>query len=613
MTQRTNLFNRLQRTRRLGLSFRAAAVILALNLASIVFEGVGVAMLLPIFEYIEAGGDLSHLAARGRYWSALIEAGQWLGVPINLASLLIVSFSSIILRQLFTFWRVKYNSQVLFESIHGLREWTFDLFLRTRTAQQQETLLGEAVNDVAIELPKAIQALYGTVHFLSRALLMTVYIVGLFFLSGWMMLISLVVIGLTGIMLAGLLRQSRNISGAITGANRQFSTFLTERLGALRLIRLSGIELAESENFHKLSARQRDHEIHLRVLAAKLDAFIEPIAIFIGFVVLYLGFTQFSMPIGTLGMFLVVMMRLLPVTRETVKAYQTVAGLWASLAVIDERLQFMQDFKESKGGLRPLDALKKGIRLEEVSYSYKGNSPALFDVNCEIPAGRMTAIVGPSGAGKSTFIDLLPRLRDPDIGTIRIDGVPLGEFSVASLRAGIAFVPQHPQIFNVPVATHIRYGRTDASDADIRAAARLAGADEFIERLPEGYDTMLGEGGSKLSGGQRQRLDLARALVRKAPILVLDEPTSQLDSENERKFREALRRIRSETGTTIVVVGHRLATIADADKILVFEEGAVIEEGTHEELMLRRGWYAAAFRRQHGEASHLHLASGAAE
>ena len=248
MTYFRKLYHRIQRARRLGLSFRAAAIILALNLGSIVFEGVGVAMLLPIFEYIEAGGDLSHLAARGRYWSGLIEAGQSLGVPINLASLLIVSFGSIILRQVFSFWRLKYNSQVLFESIHGLREWAFGLFLRTRTAQQQETLLGEAVNDVAIELPKAIQALYGTIHFVSRALLMIVYIVGLLFLSGWMTMISLIVIGLTGIMLASLLRQSAKISASITDANRRFSAFLTERLGSLRLIRLSGIEVAESDN-----------------------------------------------------------------------------------------------------------------------------------------------------------------------------------------------------------------------------------------------------------------------------------------------------------------------------------------------------------------------------
>lgn len=605
------LYRRVERARQLGLSYRAAAVILALNLASIVFEGIGVAMLLPIFEYIEAGGNLTQLAARGRHWAFLIDAGQSLGLTINLPVLLIVSFGAIVCRQLFTYWRIKYNSEVLFESIHRLREWTFSLFLRTRTAQQQESLLGEAVNDVAIELPKAIQALYGTVHFLSRLLLMVAYVFGLLFLSVWMTVISLAVIVLTGAMLSGLLRQSRKISGAITSANRQFASFLTERLASLRLIRLSGIEAAELDNFEVLSARQRDNEIRLRVVAAKLDAFIEPVAILVGFVVLYLGFSQFNMPVGTLGMFLVVMMRLLPVTKEAITAYQSSAGHWASLAVIDQRLQYMQDFKEPKGGSRALQRLKKGIRFEDVSYSYKGSSPALFEITCEIPAGRMTAVVGPSGAGKSTFIDLIPRLRDPDVGEVRFDDIPLDNFSVASLRAGIAFVPQHAQIFNVSAATHIRYGRSGATEQEIRAAARLAGADEFIERLPDSYNALLGEGGSKLSGGQRQRLDLARALIRRAPILILDEPTSQLDTDNERKFREALKRIRTETDTTIVVVGHRLATIADADRILVFSEGSLAEQGTHDELIMRRGWYAAAFKRQCGEANHLRLASGA--
>src|SRR5262249_44998791 len=157
--------------------------------------------------------------------------------------------------------------------------------------------------------------------------------------SEFMALVSLVVMGLTGAMLSGLVRQSRAIGAAITGANRKFAAFLTERLGSLRLIRLSGIENAEFENFRNLSARQRDNEIHLRVVAAKLDAFVEPTAILVGFVVLYLGFNVFNMPVGTLGMFLVVMMRLLPVTKEAIKAYQATAAQWASLGVIDQRLR----------------------------------------------------------------------------------------------------------------------------------------------------------------------------------------------------------------------------------------------------------------------------------
>ena len=267
---------------------------------------------------------------------------------------------------------------------------------------------------------------------------------------------------------------------------------------------------------------------------------------------------------------------------------------------MDEQIRLLSQDREPKGGPRALTTVKSGVRYAGVSFAYTEGTAALRDIKCEIPAGRMTALVGPSGSGKSTFIDLLPRLRDPNKGTIFIDDVALGDYAVNSLRAGIAFVPQAPQIFNVSAAAHIRYGRQSATDAEIRNAARLAGAAAFIEALPEGYNTVLGEGGQKLSGGQRQRLDIARALVRQAPILIFDEPTSQLDADSEQQFRDALRRIRSETSALIIIVGHRLSTVAEADQILVFSAGTIVDSGSHSELIQRGGWYASAFLKQHG-------------
>jgi len=321
--------------------------------------------------------------------------------------------------------------------------------------------------------------------------------------------------------------------------------------------------------------------------------------------------SQFNMPIGTLGLFMIVIMRLLPVAREAISACQGILSNWKSLMVMDERMQSILAAREPLGGSRELGALRKGIRFDNVSYTYKGEVPALAGVSCEIAARSMTAIVGPSGSGKSTFVDMLPRLRDPDSGTILFDGVPLNDYAVKSLRAGTAFVPQAPQIFNVTVAEHIRYGKADATDAEVREAARLAGAAEFIERLPGGYEAMLGENGGRLSGGQRQRLDIARALVRRAPIVIFDEPTSQLDAESETQFRDALRRIKAETEATIIIVGHRLSTVMEADQIIVFEGGVVTEAGSHHELMRRRGWYAGAFARQFDKPVELRVAAGA--
>ena len=196
--------------------------------------------------------------------------------------------------------------------------------------------------------------------------------------------------------------------------------------------------------------------------------------------------------------------------------------------------------------------------------------------------------------------NLIPRLRRPDSGTIQLGGIDIEEFAIDSLRAGISSAPQTPQIFNVSIAEHIRYGKQDATMEEVRRAAELANAVEFIEKLPEGYQTVVGESGVRLSGGQRQRVDLARALVRLAPVLLLDEPTSNQDADSEALFREALLRIRRETEITIIVIAHRLSTVVMADKIAVLQNGHITAEGAHEELLREDGWYANAFRKQGG-------------
>ena len=220
----------------------------------------------------------------------------------------------------------------------------------------------------------------------------------------------------------------------------------------------------------------------------------------------------------------------------------------------------------------------------------------LHDITFTISPGQMVGIVGPTGSGKSTVASLIPRFRDPDAGTITIDGVDIRDYKLRGLRSQIGFVLQDTVLLRGTVRNNIAFGRPDATEDEIVEAAKLANAHEFITRMPQGYDSAVGERGSTLSGGQRQRIGIARALIRDNPILILDEPTAALDAESEHLVIEALERLM--TGRTVITIAHRLSTLRIADKIIVIQDGVVAEEGTHDELLKLSGIYAQLCRLQ---------------
>lgn len=294
--------------------------------------------------------------------------------------------------------------------------------------------------------------------------------------------------------------------------------------------------------------------------------------------------------IGPILIFFFLMFRLM----APISAINTARGRVVNNVPAFEALQAFYAEAASRpqaDGTRAAAPLRKGIRFEQVGFAYpsSGDGPAIDGVSLEIEPGKMTAIVGPSGAGKTTLIALIGRLYDPQAGRILIDDVDLREFDVRSWRRRIAIVSQDTTIFNDTAARNISFGREGASLSDIQRAARLAAADEFIEQLPQGYDTPLGDRGVRLSGGQQQRISIARAILANPDLLIFDEATSNLDTFTERVIQNAIEKLSLER--TVLVIAHRLSTIRRADNVIVLEAGRVVETGSHDELIARGGRY----------------------
>ena len=262
--------------------------------------------------------------------------------------------------------------------------------------------------------------------------------------------------------------------------------------------------------------------------------------------------------------------------------------------IIDER----PSIADAPGAVELRD-VRGAITFAAVGFAYGDERPVLQDIDLEVAPGEVLAVVGPSGAGKTTLCNLVARLWDVSAGRLLVDGHDVRELRLGSLRAAISLVPQEATVFGGSVAENIRYGRLDASDEEVVAAARAANAHDFIEALPDGYETLVGDRGTRLSGGQRQRLAIARAILKDAPILILDEATSSLDNESERLVQEALARLME--GRTTFVVAHRLSTVRHADRIAVLDDGWLLELGTHAELLAQDGLYAHLWRLQASE------------
>lgn len=586
--------------RAIGYRPRWLYVVVIIQIAAVMFEALGLASVVPILEYMKSDASPAELAEHSRGWRIMIDATDTLGIPLSWLSLLIFAFLSIVVRQAFLYIRQIYLAHVQQEFLRTARHRGLSLYFGAREEVRDSHRAGHVVNDLTTELNNAARAMASAANTVSFSLVLVGYFGIVLVLSPSLSVAALVITLAVGIVLGIVTRRIRQIGREVTSTNQSITAFLMERLALARLIRLSGIEASEQALFSVYLDRQRDNIFNLQKLLALFSVLMEPAIMFFGFALLFYAKEWGAIPFETLILFFFILIRLVPVSKEVLASRQGYLSTLGSIETVVRRFDELEGAREIDQGTRSLAVVLRGIEYRDVAFSYAGppQIPALHGVTLNVPAGQMTALVGPSGAGKSTLVDLLPRIRAPQKGDISIDGVSLDEFSIASLRRVIAFLPQTPKLFNVTVEEMIRYGKPDASDAEVREAARQAQALEFIERLPEGFRAAIGDNGEHLSGGQRQRLDLARALVKGAPILILDEPTSNLDQESDRLFHEALRQIRRAGKTTIILIGHRLASIKLADQIAVLIDGRIEAVGDHEALLRTSSWYARASKNQ---------------
>jgi ATP-binding cassette, subfamily B, bacterial MsbA len=435
--------------------------------------------------------------------------------------------------------------------------------------------------------------------FITSVLQVIIAIYILLAVSWQLTLLALVVMPLTFGMWRKLLRPLRRGDRRVLEMGGEVASHLQETVSGVRQVKAAAAERFEVSRFRALT-----HEYYRTVVRTeRVRALASPLSETMGAVgtVLILWFGgRMVLVDGTIGadgfiLFLALSLKLYQPAKWLSKFPSLVQP---ALAAADRIFGFLDTPVEIVDGpaLKPFTGFRERIRFDDVSFEYTPGDAVLRGITLDVAPGQVIALVGPSGAGKSTLIDLLARFYDPTGGRITIDGVDLREISPRSLRTHLGIVTQETVLFHDTVAANIAYALPGATAEEVERAARAANAHEFIAQLPAGYDTVLGERGTRLSGGQRQRIAIARAILRDPPLLIFDEATSALDSESERLVQDAVQTLLQ--GRTVFVIAHRLATVLDADMIVVMEQGRVVQRGTHDELLRGGGLYARLYRLQ---------------
>lgn len=506
----------------------------------------------------------------------------------------VIIVCSVFLSNLFKYLALRVVGALRAHVVKKIRHATYERVTQLHLGYFSNERKGDLMTRMTVDIQEVENSVVNTMTVVIREPISIIaFFVVLFTMSVKLTLFTLILLPLSGVLIAGIAKRLKRAAQQGQESLSFILTIIDETLSGIRVIKAFNAEPHIMGKFNE----QNDRYAQLQRSIANKRDLASPFSEFMGVTVvaglLWFGGNlvlnqQSDLKAEEFITYIVLFSQVLVPAKAMSAAFSNIQrGLVSGdriLKVIDTEPQVTD-----KPNAKVLPEFHHEIKFQDVSFGY-GERPVLQDINLRIQKGKTVALVGPSGGGKSTLADLIPRFYDPTAGAILIDGHDIRDYTAVSVRDKIGVVTQESILFNDTIFNNIAFNKTDATEEEVMAAARIANAHEFIARMPEGYQTMIGDRGSRLSGGQRQRLSIARAILQNPPILILDEATSALDTESEKLVQEALTNLMKNR--TSVVIAHRLSTIQHADEIVVLQQGSIVERGSHEDLLQHGGLYA---------------------
>ncbi|WP_373538103.1 ABC transporter ATP-binding protein [Microcoleus sp.] len=572
-----------------------------LGFSGALFSGISTTLIVPVLlNFLDEAVEL-----RGAPTLIKTLMYPFEGMPENQRLMLMTAaiFVAIFLKNIASYINTLVATSLTRSLTFDLREAGLRLLLEVDLDFYSKTKVGDLINRLGGEIGRTASAVGTAIGMFTTSITVLVF-VGLLLSISWKLTVTAtVLLALVAWTNQYIIHRSKHFGMVLSEMSKDYSVRVLETITGIRLVKSTGNEEREYQRIKHLIQRREHADFQAQVNYAAIAPINEVVNLIVILLIVFIGRTIFANEIESISTvlltYLLVLFRLIPLISQLNSGRSQFANTSASVEVVNDFLS-CDDKPFMLNGSVPYTHLRSGISFNKVSFSYPNHKNLVLQkIDLFLPHGTTLALVGTSGSGKSTLADLLPRFYDPTEGNISIDGTDLREFELKSLRKAMGIVSQDTFLFNASVRDNIAYARPQASEAEIVEAARGANAYEFIELLPEGLDTQIGDRGVILSGGQRQRISIARALLQNPEILILDEATSSLDTVSERYVQSAIEKLSCDR--TTLVIAHRLSTVQKAHKIAVIDRGQVVEIGSHEELLAKGGYYTRLYSVQFAE------------